>query len=255
MSRPVCLHSHALSAHVGGDYPTGRTCGSNGIETASPQYVSCSMSAHRLISTIVVQTNRMCLAKCSLRVKLNWHGGNSVQKKRWPFFFFDGRCESLVTLSLSDPSSSAPSSASPSPISTSSDDTVDLFELPRFNDASSFFVRSGPCADGGSSGSGRWPRTPPKLCRVGVSGAESSAGVSGPVRCWLEKRTFGVGVVGVLSPPCRERSGALSEVWTMSLEASAIARLAGLSGRRPESDTQRNAVCERRQRGTTPLAG
>lgn len=33
----------------------------------------------------------MCRAKCSLRVKLNWHGGNSVQKNRCPFFFFDGR--------------------------------------------------------------------------------------------------------------------------------------------------------------------
>jgi hypothetical protein len=44
-----------------------------------------------------------------------------VQKKRWPFFFFDGLCESLVMLSLSDPSSSsAISSSSASPISTSS---------------------------------------------------------------------------------------------------------------------------------------
>lgn len=40
MSRPVCLRSHALSAHVGGDYPAERTCGSNGIETVSLPYVS-----------------------------------------------------------------------------------------------------------------------------------------------------------------------------------------------------------------------
>jgi hypothetical protein len=112
-------------------------------------WVSCKNHDH--------STNRICLAKCSLLVKLSWHGGNSVQKKRWPFFFFDGRCESLVTLSLSDPSSSAPSSASPSPISTSSEqpDTVDLFKLPRFKDNSSLLVRSVPCADGGSSGSAR----------------------------------------------------------------------------------------------------
>lgn len=155
-----------------------------------------------------------------------------MQKKRWPFFFFDGRCESLVTLSLSEPSSSAPSSASPSPISTSSEqpDACDLFELPRFSDASSLFVRSGPCADGGSSGRGRWPRTPPKLCRVGVSGAESSAGWLYSVGCWTENRTLAVGVVGVFSSPCRERSGAFSEVWTMLLEASAIARSRAVVG-------------------------
>jgi hypothetical protein len=53
---------------------------------------------------------------------------------------------------------------------------------------------------------------------VGVSGADSSIAFSISVGgCW-EKRTFGVGVVGVLSPTCRERSGALSEERTMSLE-------------------------------------
>lgn len=53
---------------------------------------------------------------------------------------------------------------------------------------------------------------------MGVSGAESSIGLSiSAGGCW-EKRTFGVGVVGVLSPTCLERSGALSEEWTMSLE-------------------------------------
>lgn len=203
-----------------------RTGGNNDIERVAPLCVSWCKSAWACNLSIFVSTNRMCLARCSLRVKLNWHGGNSVQKNRCPFFFLDGLCESLVTLSLSDPSSSAPSSASPSPISTSSEppDTTDRFELPRFNDNSSLFVRSGPCADGGSSGRGLWPRTPPKLCRVGVSGADSSAGGSISTGGWREKRAFGVGVVGVLSSPCRVRSGALSEVWTTSWEASAIAR-------------------------------
>ena len=48
----------------------------------------------------------MCLARCSLRVKLRLQGGNSVQKKRWPFFFFlDGRSSSSPALSASEPSS------------------------------------------------------------------------------------------------------------------------------------------------------
>jgi hypothetical protein len=57
----------------------------------------------------------MCRAKCSLRVKLKLQGGKSVQKKRCPFFFLEGRFESLVALSLSEPSLSS----SPSPICTS----------------------------------------------------------------------------------------------------------------------------------------
>jgi hypothetical protein len=65
----------------------------------------------------------MCLARCSLLVKLRLHGGNSVQKKRCPFFFFDGLPLSLVTLSLSDPSLS--SSSSPSPMCTSSTASTD----------------------------------------------------------------------------------------------------------------------------------
>jgi hypothetical protein len=46
-----------------------------------------------------------------------------VQKKRCPFFFFDGLPLSLVTLSLSDPSLS--SSSSPSPMCTSSTASTD----------------------------------------------------------------------------------------------------------------------------------
>jgi hypothetical protein len=75
----------------------------------------------------------MCLARCSLLVKLKLQGGNSVQKNRCPFFFFEGLLVSLVTLSLSDPSLS---SSSPSPISTSrceAMDCVDRCEFPRLS--------------------------------------------------------------------------------------------------------------------------
>jgi hypothetical protein len=50
-----------------------------------------------------------------------------VQKKRCPFFFFDGR-ESLFTLSLSE---SMPSLSSP--ISTSCEDSAELFERCEFS--------------------------------------------------------------------------------------------------------------------------
>lgn len=68
----------------------------------------------------------MWRAKCSLLVKLRLHGGKSVQKKRCPFFFLDGRFESLVTLSLSEPSLS---SSSPSPICTSWADAIECADL------------------------------------------------------------------------------------------------------------------------------
>jgi hypothetical protein len=84
---------------------------------------------------------------------------------------------------------------------------------------------------------------------VGVSGADSSIALSISVGgCW-EKRTFGVGVVGVLSPTCLERSGALSEEWTMSLEEEdedeASAMSSGLvlaAGRRFLKDDDDNDV-------------
>lgn len=72
----------------------------------------------------------MCRAKCSLLVKLKLHGGYSVQKNRWDFFFFVDRVPSAATLSTSDPSSS-PSVPS---ISTSSEsrEFVEYCELSRF---------------------------------------------------------------------------------------------------------------------------
>ena len=57
----------------------------------------------------------MCLAKCSLLVKLRVQGGKSVQKNLWPFFFFVGLPVSASTLSSSEPPS--PSSDSSMSIS------------------------------------------------------------------------------------------------------------------------------------------
>lgn len=58
-------------------------------------------------------TYLICLARCSLLVKLRLHGGNSVQKNRWPFFFFDGLPVSPSMLSQSElPSPSSESSMS-----------------------------------------------------------------------------------------------------------------------------------------------
>lgn len=74
-------------------------------------------------------TYLMCLARCSLRVKLNLHGGNSVQKNLWPFFFLDTRPVSGSTLSASE----ASSPSSESPISTSCEpvDCIERRESPR----------------------------------------------------------------------------------------------------------------------------
>ena len=116
----------------------------------------------------------MCLARCSLRVKLRLQGGNSVQKNLWPFFFLDGLCESLVTLSLSDPSSSAAFSSSPSAMSTSCSSVIlpALCMLSRFRDPSgSCDLGCGCSGVTGSSGKARWPGTPPKSCEDGVAGS------------------------------------------------------------------------------------
>lgn len=48
----------------------------------------------------------MWRARCSLLVKLRLHGGYSVQKNRWDFFFFPDLDPSALTLSPSEPSSS-----------------------------------------------------------------------------------------------------------------------------------------------------
>lgn len=164
------------------------------------------------------ETYRMCRARCSLRVKLRLQGGNSVQKKRWPFFFFDGRFVSLVTLSLSEPSLS---SSSPSPISVSrceAMDCVDRWEPPRL---SSLFVEgvslSSRAGVKGEDGSGRWADRPEaKLLRVGVFAAASSAArMSSMLLDSGKNLLLGRGVVGVVSSPVRpDGSGTVSVVLT-----------------------------------------
>lgn len=149
-------------------------------------------------SRSIQPTHLICLAKCSLRVKLSWQGGKSVQKNRCPFFFFDGLCESPSTLSLSEPSSSF-SSSSPSPISTSSDSRgvcVMKCELSLF-DASLRGLSTTLLALGASSGSGRCPSTPPKVCLVGVFADDSSSFVAAGCGSGMGCGSEGRGVVGV----------------------------------------------------------
>lgn len=149
----------------------------------------------------------MCRARCSLLVKLRLQGGKSVQKKRCPFFFFDGRFESLVTLSLSDPSLS---SSSPSPICTSCPEAVDLCESSLL--CSLLFEAEGVSLSSregvkGDEGSGRWPTSPAKVLRVGVLADGSSARSSSAALDSAKKLVFGRGVVGVVSSPGRPWGG------------------------------------------------
>lgn len=143
----------------------------------------------------------MCLARCSLRVKLNWQGGKSVQKNRWPFFFLVGRFESPSTLSSSEISRSSSSIMS---TSCASSDFVCLCDDSRTASLRGGSVEGtavslpGSC-DGvnGAVGSGRWPTMPLKLSRVGVRD-EASSVVSAPCEVgWAMWMLLGRGVVGV----------------------------------------------------------
>lgn len=149
-----------------------RICVSNDTERDVLQCVFYGMISTGLVTIKgYKQAHLICRARCSLRVKLSWHGGKSVQKNRWPFFFFFGLCESLVTLSLSD--SSSPSSSSAISMSPESLDACECVER---CDSSRRRPEDGVCAslscDGekGVSGSARWPGMPPKSCLVGVIG-------------------------------------------------------------------------------------
>jgi hypothetical protein len=77
---------------------------------AAERALPCVLSNWVSISHIKLETNRMWRARCSLRVKLRMQGGYSVQKKRCPFFFFEGR-PSPSPLSCSEPSLGGVSSA------------------------------------------------------------------------------------------------------------------------------------------------
>lgn len=85
----------------------------------------------------------MCLARCSLRVKLSLHGGYPLQKKRWlPFFFLLDRVPSAFTLpspSESPQSSSPAVSLSESSTSISSE-SLDFFDTVEFARAWDFVL-------------------------------------------------------------------------------------------------------------------
>jgi hypothetical protein len=121
-----------------------------------------------------------------------------VQKKRWPFFFFEGRCESLRALSLSDPSSS-PWSSSPSPMSMSSPSCSTfgdaICRLSRFRDSCDSID---PCCVLRVLGNSLWPTLPSKVGFVGVLTVDSS---SMGLFSGSAMPTGGLGVVGVCSPP------------------------------------------------------
>lgn len=127
-----------------------------------------------------------------------------MQKKRWPFFFFEGLVASLVTLSLSEPPSSSP------PISTSpeSTDCVDRCEFSLLKTPFWLGVllisRDGV---NGDEGRGRWPARPPKLLRVGVFADGSSGRTSSKGFASVKNLEFGRGVVGVVSSPWRPGGG------------------------------------------------
>jgi hypothetical protein len=145
----------------------------------------------------------MCRAKCSLRVKLRLQGGKSVQKKRCPFFFLDGRFESLVTLSLSEPSLSS----SPSPICTSwVGFCASSLLCSLLLEADGVSLNSRPGVKG-DEGSGRWPASPANVLRVGVLADGSSARVSSAGFDSAKNLLFGRGVVGVVSSPGRPCGG------------------------------------------------
>ena len=97
-----------------------------------------------------------------------------MQKNRCPFFFFEGRVESLFTLSLSE--MSRPSSSSPISISCESTDWVDLCEFSLLN--TPFWpgvLATSREGVKGVVGRGRCPEMPMKLLRVGVFAEGSSA--------------------------------------------------------------------------------
>lgn len=169
-------------------------------ERVAHPYVSCSRQ-HSPSVKVSFRTHRMWRARCSLLVKLNLHGGNSVQKNFWPFFFFVGR-PSPSTLSLSDPP--PPPSPSESAISTSCESVegAERCESSRWTVASRFSTFAG-CVEAnvfwnGDVGKGRCPLTPPKLALVGVVGADWVVSSAGRVASGFKDGGAGArGVVGV----------------------------------------------------------
>lgn len=124
VSRDILIHMHRLRM-LSEIVESREASRAMTLKRSFSRMFPASKVSPTIVSIDINTTYRICLAKCSLRVKLSVHGGKSVQKNRWPFFFFDGLCESPSMLSLSVASSSF-SSSSPSPISTSCDCCCDL---------------------------------------------------------------------------------------------------------------------------------
>lgn len=186
----------------------------------------------------------MCRARCSLLVKLRWQGGKSVQKKRWPFFFFEACFASLLTLSLSEPSRA---SSSPPPISTSWEPT-DCEERCEFSRLRALFllgvVLSSREGVKGDVGSGRWAARPPKLLRVGVFADGSSARGSSAGLESAKNLELGRGVVGVVSSPGRPGGGSGTERVVLTAWKADMARA-----------MQRGAATERGEGGAMAAKG
>lgn len=134
----------------------------------------------RQTETKAVVSYLMCLARCSLLVKLSVHGGKSVQKKRCVFFFLFGTFPESLPLSPGEPECSTSTSESSMSISAESLDFRDRWESFRFGVFAlgnlAIWARSGK----GDFGSGLCAAMPPagKLALVGVvaSSMEGSGG-------------------------------------------------------------------------------
>lgn len=157
-----------------------------------------------------IESYLMCLARCSLLVKLSLHGGYPLQKKRWlPFFFLLDRVPSAFTLPSpsESPQSSSPAvslSDSSTSISSESFDFFDTEEVVRvcvFRGLASS-VSMAPSGNG-ECGKGFCVAMPLllwlpmlKLARVGVV-ASSIVGCEGAGMDW--GAVLGRGVVDVIT--------------------------------------------------------
>jgi hypothetical protein len=95
----------------------------------------------------------MCLAKCSLLVKLKLQGGYSVHQNLCDFFFLVDLVPSALTLSSSDPS--CPSSESSISTSSESRDFVERCESLRAGELVPASVVSGAETTVGNGDAGR----------------------------------------------------------------------------------------------------
>ena len=153
-----------------------------------------------------------------------------MQKKRWPFFYFEADFASPLTLSSSEPS--LPSSSAP-PISTSWEpvDCEERCESSRVRGCLLGGVLSSREGVKGDEGRGRWPARPAKLLRVGVFAAGSSARGSSEGFGALKKELLGRGVVGVVSSPGRAGGGSGTVRVVLTAWKVAMAKTVSVRGR------------------------